>query len=224
MKEIAQKMDRVDKEFQKKEMAIFQLDSQLQDAHAVIRQLSSKLNDECSRNRRSSIETEYYAEPSSSVSQKQIRDLQELKEFLHVENATLLETVKDAEFENERLKMLVEQKDGELSKSEEQCRHLVRLSEKRHQEILSVTFKLNSLERKAKEIILNQVLTVVVSYHPTICYPTGNISRTSLCDSRFDESCSHEHLIGMRVENNTKFNSNYTFHWFPNLSAKAQRE
>ena len=61
------------------------------------------------------------------------------------------------EFENERLKSLVEQKDGELSKSEEQTRHLVRLSEKRHQEILSVTFKLNTMERKAREIILNQV-------------------------------------------------------------------
>ena len=64
---------------------------------------------------------------------------------------------KDVEFENERLKSLVEQKDGELSKSEEQTRHLVRLSEKRHQEILSVTFKLNTMERKAREIILNQV-------------------------------------------------------------------
>merc|ERR1712141_868761 len=46
MKEIALKMDRVDKEFQKKEFQIFQLDSQLQDAHAVIRGLSSKLNEE----------------------------------------------------------------------------------------------------------------------------------------------------------------------------------
>ena len=154
MKEIALKMDHVDKEFQKKEFQIFQLDSQLQDAHAVIRQLSSKLNDECSQKRRSSD-----LNHDEVVSQKQIRDLQELKEFLHVENATLLETLKDGEFENERLKLLVEQKDGELSKSEEQTRHLVRLSEKRHQEILSVTFKLNTLERKAREIILNQVCT-----------------------------------------------------------------
>eukprot|EP00093_Oithona_nana_P006633 06633.XXX_67141_73575_1 [CDS] Oithona nana genome sequencing. len=155
MKEIALKMDRVDKEFQKKEFQIFQLDSQLQDAHAVIRQLSSKLNDECSQKRRSSD-----LNHDEVVSQKQIRDLQELKEFLHVENATLLETLKDGEFENERLKLLVEQKDGELSKSEEQTRHLVRLSEKRHQEILSVTFKLNTLERKAREIILNQALAM----------------------------------------------------------------
>ena len=87
---------------------------------------------------------------------KQIRDLLELKEFLHVENATLIETVKDSEIENDRLKSIIEKRDEELSKSEEQCRHLVRLSEKRHQEILSVTSKLNSLERKAKEIILNQ--------------------------------------------------------------------
>ena len=95
MKEIALKMDRVDKEFQKKEFQIFQLDSQLQDAHAVIRQLSSKLNDECSQKRRSSD-----LNHDEVVSQKQIRDLQELKEFLHVENATLLETLKGTVFEN----------------------------------------------------------------------------------------------------------------------------
>merc|ERR1711953_663427 len=152
MKEIALKMDRVDKEFQKKEFQIFQLDSQLQDAQAVIRGLSSKLNEEKNCQKKN--------HEFKNVSQKQIRDLQELKEFLHVENATLLETLKDVEFENERLKSLVEQKDGELSKSEEQTRHLVRLSEKRHQEILSVTFKLNTMERKAREIILNQALAM----------------------------------------------------------------
>ena len=93
MKEIALKMDRVDKEFQKKEFQIFQLDSQLQDAHAVIRGLSSKLNEEknCQKNHE-----------FKNVSQKQIRDLQELKEFLHVENATLLETLKGTVFENHR--------------------------------------------------------------------------------------------------------------------------
>ena len=92
MKEIALKMDRVDKEFQKKEFQIFQLDSQLQDAHAVIRGLSSKLNEEknCQKNNHE----------FKNVSQKQIRDLQELKEFLHVENATLLETLKGTVFEN----------------------------------------------------------------------------------------------------------------------------
>ena len=153
MKEIALKMDRVDKEFQKKEMVIFQLDSQLQDAHTVIRQLSSKLNDECSRQRRRG----HGSTEDFNCQKKQIRDLLELKEFLHVENATLMETVKDSEFEHERLKTIIDKRDEELSKSEEQCRHLVRLSEKRHQEILSVTSKLNSLERKAKEIILNQV-------------------------------------------------------------------
>ena len=96
MKEIALKMDRVDKEFQKKEFQIFQLDSQLQDAHAVIRGLSSKLNEEknCQKNNHE----------FKNVSQKQIRDLQELKEFLHVENATLLETLKGTVFENYKKK------------------------------------------------------------------------------------------------------------------------
>ena len=98
MKEIALKMDRVDKEFQKKEFQIFQLDSQLQDAHAVIRGLSSKLNEEknCQKNNHE----------FKNVSQKQIRDLQELKEFLHVENATLLETLKGTVFENLRKSLI----------------------------------------------------------------------------------------------------------------------
>ena len=43
------------------------------------------------------------------------------------------------------------------SRSEEQCRHLVRVNEQRHQEVLSAKTKAKSLESKAKSMILQQV-------------------------------------------------------------------
>ena len=69
----------------------------------------------------------------------------------------LTETLADAEVDIKSLKNIVERKDDELSQSEEQCRHLVRLSEQRHQQILYITTAMNTLEKKAKDIILKQV-------------------------------------------------------------------
>ena len=69
----------------------------------------------------------------------------------------LTETLADTEIENERLKEIIERKDGELSKSAEQCRHLVRVNEQRHQEVLSAKSKAKSLESKARNMILQQV-------------------------------------------------------------------
>ena len=69
----------------------------------------------------------------------------------------LTETLADAEVDIKSLKKIVERKDDELSQSEEQCRHLVRLSEQRHQQILYITTGMNTLEKKAKDIIVKQV-------------------------------------------------------------------
>jgi len=98
-------------------------------------------------------------------SHKQSLDAQELKEFLHVENQMLTETLADAEVDIKSLKNIVERKDDELSQSEEQCRHLVRLSEQRHQQILYITTAMNTLEKKAKDVILNQALIIEKSMH-----------------------------------------------------------
>lgn len=89
--------------------------------------------------------------------QQKLQDEKELHEFLHTENLALTETLADTEIENERLKEIIERKDGELSKSEEQCRHLVRVNEQRHQEVLSAKSKAKSLESKARNMILQQV-------------------------------------------------------------------
>ena len=45
--------------------------------------------------------------------------------------------------------------------SEEQCRHLVRLSKQRHQQILYIITAMNGLEKKAKDIILKQVSKMI---------------------------------------------------------------
>ena len=90
--------------------------------------------------------------------QQKLQDEKELHEFLHTENLALTETLADTEIENERLKEIIERKDGELSKSEEQCRHLVRVNQQRHQEVLSAKSKAKSLESKARSMILQQVI------------------------------------------------------------------
>ena len=60
------------------------------------------------------------------------------------------EALREAEAEVEVLKTKV-------ATSEEQCGHLVRLGEQRHQEILSLETQLKAMEDKAKEMLLAQV-------------------------------------------------------------------
>ena len=156
MRDIAMKMERVDLEFQKRDVTILKLDGKLQEAKKVVQSLSKKTRDadDIIEDRNSQIrQLEQEIEK-----QKQLADVQELKEFLHVENQALSETLADAEQENAHLKDVIEAKNAQLDKSEDQCRHLVRINEQRHQQILYVTAAMEAVQTKAKDIIIRQVI------------------------------------------------------------------
>ena len=69
---------------------------------------------------------------------------------------TLAETLKDCESEIATLKSNLAQKDADVLAGEERCSHLVRLGEQRHQESLGLQAQLNTVQDKAKEMLLSQ--------------------------------------------------------------------
>ena len=81
----------------------------------------------------------------------------ELGEFLHTENQMLNETLAELDKDLKSLNLKLKAKSSELCKSEEQVRHLVRINEQRHQQILYVKSGMKTLESKAKDIIFKQV-------------------------------------------------------------------
>ena len=154
--EIATTLEQFEQEFQIKDATILKLDMELRQQKCVIHQLSKRIQHD----------QDIIEEKQNHIlklqkdiqNQQKLQDEKELHEFLHTENLALTETLADSEIENERLKEIIEKKDIELSNSEEQCRHLVRVNEQRHQEVLSAKTKAKSLETKAKNMILQQVI------------------------------------------------------------------
>lgn len=59
------------------------------------------------------------------------KESDELQDFLHDEKAALVEALKEAEHECERLKQTYSHKDVDIERLQEECRHLVRISEQR---------------------------------------------------------------------------------------------
>ena len=76
----------------------------------------------------------------------------------------LSETLKDAENEIETLKETITAKENEVKEAEERCGHLVRLGERRHQELLTSTQQLKAVSDMAKSMLISQVKLVPVLY------------------------------------------------------------
>ena len=76
----------------------------------------------------------------------------------------LSETLKDAENEIETLKETITAKENEVKEAEERCGHLVRLGERRHQELLTSTQQLKAFSDMAKSMLISQVKLVPVLY------------------------------------------------------------
>ena len=72
----------------------------------------------------------------------------------------LSETLKDAENEIETLKETITAKENEVKEAEERCGHLVRLGERRHQELLTSTQQLKAFSDMAKSMLISQVKLV----------------------------------------------------------------
>ena len=85
----------------------------------------------------------------------------ELQEFLQIEKMALSETLKDAENEIETLKETIQAKENDVKEAEERCGHLVRLGERRHQELLTSTQQLKAFSDMAKSMLLSQVKKIV---------------------------------------------------------------
>ena len=114
MREIVKKMERVDEEFQKRDLTIIALDERLSESKntaqrfaQALRQAEKALGDKNQR-----INDLHH----KLEQQRQLLDSQELKEFLQVENQTLTETLVDAEEELSKLKLLHEKKENDLLK------------------------------------------------------------------------------------------------------------
>lgn len=84
------------------------------------------------------------------------KESNELQDFLHDEKAALVEALKEAESECERLKQSYAHKDVDIERLQEECRHLVRISEQRRQEYLGMQTKYNALEQRSKDLVIQQ--------------------------------------------------------------------
>ncbi|KAL6447045.1 hypothetical protein ACFW04_001417 [Cataglyphis niger] len=80
----------------------------------------------------------------------------EMQDFLQEEKATLADALKDAELELKKKEETLIQRQAELERQTEECKHLVRISEQRRQENLSMSMKLNAVERRSRELLLTQ--------------------------------------------------------------------
>lgn len=80
----------------------------------------------------------------------------EMQDFLQEEKATLEIALKEAETESKKKDESIKQLSSELERQIEECKHLVRISEQRRQENLSLSMKLNAVERRSKELLLAQ--------------------------------------------------------------------
>ncbi|XP_059481729.1 early endosome antigen 1 isoform X2 [Neocloeon triangulifer] len=91
------------------------------------------------------------AKEAASMSNQQYLDLQEesneLIDFLTAEKTTLAESLKEAEDKIVNLIAQIETKDKDIERQKDECRHLVKLSEQRRQEIQALQAKLQSTER-----------------------------------------------------------------------------
>lgn len=80
----------------------------------------------------------------------------ELKEFMQAEKSTLSEVLRDTEEDVRLYIQKLKHSDSELKRQQEECKHLVRMSEQRRQENLTLQARLGCLESRTREVLLQQ--------------------------------------------------------------------
>ncbi|KAK3930638.1 ATP synthase subunit b [Frankliniella fusca] len=80
----------------------------------------------------------------------------EMQEFLQVEKCMMAESLKEAEKEIQDQKKTIDTLSEELVKQQEECQHLVRISEQRSQEVLTLQARVAALEQRSRESLLQQ--------------------------------------------------------------------
>ncbi|VVC31342.1 Hypothetical protein CINCED_3A005373 [Cinara cedri] len=103
-----------------------------------------------------------YAAQKSLLQANQASEMEstEIQDFLQAEKAMLSDTIKELEKEVKDYKQRLAAKEKEASKTMEQCTHLVRISEQRRQENMSLQAKLRVMEIKSRELLQQQDATV----------------------------------------------------------------
>lgn len=90
---------------------------------------------------------------AQKVLKRQLHEMEaesaEMQEFLQAEKSTLADTLRDSETEMQTLR-------ERLSRQEEECKHLVRISEQRRQENLALQARMTGVERRGRELLLQQ--------------------------------------------------------------------
>ncbi|GAB0098182.1 uncharacterized protein DMENIID0001_138910 [Sergentomyia squamirostris] len=88
------------------------------------------------------------------------RETHELQEFLHIEKLSLMDALKEQETETTELRQRCQQKDTDIERLQEECRHLVRTTEQRRQENMGMQAKYSALEARSKDLICQQSTAV----------------------------------------------------------------
>ncbi|KRT80617.1 hypothetical protein AMK59_5512, partial [Oryctes borbonicus] len=116
----------------------------------------SKLNAYC-RTLQRDLDKSFAAQKILLQQQQELQEEgMELKEFMQAEKNALSEALKDAENEVKRYTLLLRQKDKEVDNKQEECRHLVRISEQRRQDALALQARLDAIEVKGRELLVHQ--------------------------------------------------------------------
>jgi hypothetical protein len=139
--------------------SLMMLESRFQNVgQVVIRQEEeiSKLNTYC-RSLQIDLEKSL-ASQKILVQQQQELEVEsiELQEFMQAEKTTLSDAMKDAENEIAKCHNMLAQKDKELGEKQEECKRILKLSEQRWQENLSLQARMGALEAKSRELLVHQ--------------------------------------------------------------------
>jgi len=199
VKEIADSMDCVEREFEKRDATIYDLEGQVKVEKGKVEHLESELqkSSKIIESHRSELSAARKTQKTLVEQCDHIEDeSRELQEFLQIEKMALSETLKDAECEIEKLKETITSKDLEVKEAEERCGHLVRLGEQRHQELLTSQQQLKTFSDMAKDIMINQGTELYQISHK-LRNLTSKLTGTSLQSSETKEP----QIIKQEIEN-----------------------
>lgn len=97
---------------------------------------------------------------SQNILLQQQRDLEsesiELQEFMQAEKTTLTDALKESENEMNKLHLILAQKDKEIESKHEESKRLIRVSEQRRQENISLHARLGGFEMRSRELLIYQ--------------------------------------------------------------------
>ncbi|KAL4092494.1 hypothetical protein QTP88_026995 [Uroleucon formosanum] len=146
-----------------------------------------------------------YAAQKSLLQANQASEMEssEIQDFLQAEKAMLSDTIKELEKEVKDYKEQLAIKGKETSKTMEQCTHLVRISEQRRQENLSLQTKMRVMENKSRELLQQQEATVSSAV-------VGLSGLGGRLDALLDRLVKSYSISEVDIEDEVYFNEAYT--------------